>query len=156
VFDPDDTWFVTWDVLRRDEDGDFWFVDRASRMLRTKHGIVATRTIEDVLYGFEALRHTVVFGIRQDEIDRPVAVVATYDDQPLNLPAWNQFAAELSPAERPAWVKRVEAIPMTDGFRPDKSALESEPLEAGAELFAYDESSGRYRSVQAAGPSVRA
>ncbi len=156
VFEPNDTWFITWDVLRRDADGDFWFVDRASRMLQTKQGLVATRTIEDALYAFEALRHTVVFGIRQDGVDRPVAVVATYDDRSLNLQAWNQFTAELSPPERPAWVKRVEGIPMTEGFRPDKAALESEPLDAGAELFAYDESTERYRAAQAPGSRVRA
>lgn len=156
VFEPSDTWFITWDVLRRDADGDFWFVDRASRMLETKEGIIATRTIEDALYDFPALRHTVVFGVEQDGIDRPVAVVATHDDQALNLQAWNRFAADLKPSERPAWVKRVERIPMTDGFRPDKAALEGQPLEGGAELFEYDEGSGRYVVARGRGSSLRA
>jgi putative long chain acyl-CoA synthase len=156
ALEPDDTWFITWDVLRRDKDGDYWFVDRASRMLRTAHGVVATRTIEDALYGLEALRHVVVYGSRHDAVDRPVAVVATHDDHPLNLQAWNRFATQLSPSERPAWVKRVDRIPMTDGFRPDKAALEGEPLEAGAELLTYDELAERYWAVQAGGPNVRA
>ena len=147
VFEPKDTWFVTWDVLRRDADGDFWFVDRASRMLRTASGIVATRSIEDALYGFEALRHTVVFGVHQQGLDRPVAVVVTKGEQGLDLQAWNEFAARLDPRERPHWVKRLERIPMTDGFRPDKSALESEPLDSGIELLLYDEEAGEYRSA---------
>ncbi|UCH28087.1 MAG: AMP-binding protein, partial [Myxococcales bacterium] len=155
VFEPDDTWFITWDVLRRDEDGDFWFVDRASRILRTEHGPVATRSIEDALYGFSALRHTVVYGLRKGGADRAVAVVATHGNRGLELQAWNQFAAELDPAERPKWVKRVERIPMTDGFRPDKSALESEPLRSGAELFVYDDAAGHYTRAELEGSAAR-
>jgi putative long chain acyl-CoA synthase len=144
VFEPEDTWFVTWDVLRRDGDGDFWFVDRVSRMLRTAIGIVATRSIEDALYGFPALRHNVVYGIHQDGFDRSVAVVVTEGNRALDLQAWNEFAARLDPPERPHWVKRLERIPMTDGFRPDKSALESAALGEGVELFIYDERAQRY------------
>jgi len=147
VFEADDTWFITWDVLRRDADGDYWFVDRVSRMLHTAAGIVATRSIEDALYGFEALRHTVVYGVEEDGVDRAVAVVVTKGNQGLDLRVWNEFAAGLDPSKRPAWLKRVERIPMTDGFRPDKSALESDPLDVCAELFVYDETSERYRAV---------
>jgi len=156
VFEADDTWFVTWDVLRRDVDGDYWFVDRVSRMLRTKAGLVATRTIEDALYAFPALRHTVVYGLEADGVDRAVAVVVTQGNRGLDLDAWNELAARLDPRERPAWVKRVERIPMTDGFRPDKSALEGAPLETGAELFVYDETSQRYRTATDDGSAVRA
>lgn len=144
VFEPNDTWFITWDVLRRDADGDFWFVDRASRMLRTTAGVVATRSIEDALYDFPALRHTVVYGVESDGFDRPVAVVVTNGNRGLNLQAWNEFAAELDPIQRPAWVKRVERIPMTDGFRPDKSVIERDPLDAGAEILSYDEKTKQY------------
>ncbi len=146
AFEPDDTWFVTWDVLRFDADGDFWFIDRVSRMLRTATGVVATRAIEDALYAFAPLRHIVVFGVQRDEVDHPVAVVVTDGNRGLNLGAWNEFAAGLPPSQRPAWVKRVERIPMTDGFRPDKAALESGQLDDGAELFVYDPATGRYRA----------
>jgi len=147
VFEANDTWFVTWDVLRLDADGDFWFVDRSSRMLQTAAGVVATRTIEDSLYGFSPLRHTVVYGVEHEGADRPVAVVVTHGNQGLDLQAWNEFAVGLDPSERPAWVKRVERMPMTDGFRPDKSALEGDPLDAGAELLVYDERTALYRGA---------
>ncbi|MGB5702001.1 MAG: AMP-binding protein, partial [Polyangiales bacterium] len=155
VFEPDDTWFITWDVLRRDDDGDYWFVDRVSRILRTPHGRVATRSIENALYGFEPLRHTVVYGVEEGGFDRPVAVVATHGDRGIDLQAWNEFAAGLDPSERPAWLKRVERIPMTDGFRPNKSTIESEPIDFAAELFVYDETAERYRLADPKGPSAR-
>jgi len=155
VFELDDTWFVTWDVLWRDDEGDYWFVDRVSRMLRTPHGRVATRSIENVLYGFAPLRHTVVYGVEQGGFDRPVAVVATHGNRGIDLGAWNEFTAGLDPSQRPAWLKRVERIPMTDGFRPNKAVLESDPLDSGAELFLYDESAECYRAAEAAGPFAR-
>ena len=147
VFEAGDTWFITWDVLRRDVEGDFWFVDRVSRMLRTPAGVVATRSIEDALYGFPSLRHTVVYGVEQDGVEVPVAVVVTHGNVGFDLQAWNDLSTELDPSERPVWVKRVEGIPMTDGFRPDKAALESEPLGSGAELFVYDQKTQRYRAA---------
>ena len=116
-------------------------------MLRTACGVVSTRSIEDALYGFPALRHTVVYGLQADGVEQPVAVIVTDGNRALDLDAWNRFTTDLDPIERPAWVKRVERIPMTDGFRPDKSALELDPLERGAELFLYDEAAGRYRAA---------
>jgi putative long chain acyl-CoA synthase len=154
VFVPDDKWFITWDVLVRDADGDFWFVDRASRMLRTGRGVVATRAIEDALYRFGSFRRAVVYGVEQQGVQHVAAVIATHGDQNLNLHAWNDFAATLQPTERPTWVKRVDHVPMTDGFRPDKSALEREPLDAGVELFVYDDHAQRYRAAPLHGSAV--
>ena len=45
--------------------------------------------------------------------------------------------------------------PMTDGFRPNKAALESEPLDSGAELFVYDEAAERYHAAEPKGSSAR-
>ena len=154
VLEPDDTWFITWDVLLRDGDGDFWFVDRASRMLRTERGVVATRAIEDALYGFGGFRQVVVYGVEHQGAQHPAAIVTTHGDHSVNLQAWNDFAWALQPIERPTWVKRVERIPMTDGFRPDKSALERDPLDAGAELLVYDEHAQRYRAAPVRGSAV--
>jgi putative long chain acyl-CoA synthase len=136
VFERNDTWFVTWDVLRRDGEGDYWFVDRVSRMLRTPHGLVSTRSIEDALYGFPALRQAVVYGVEKDGMQVPVAVVTTHGNRDLDLPSWDAFIAGLDPKKRPAWVKRVERIPMTDGFRPDTSLLEGDLLANAAEHHA--------------------
>jgi acyl-CoA synthetase (AMP-forming)/AMP-acid ligase II len=43
VFLPGDRWFVTGDLLRRDADGDYWFVDRLSDVIRTSAGPVHAR-----------------------------------------------------------------------------------------------------------------
>jgi putative long chain acyl-CoA synthase len=50
LFAPGDTWYVTGDLLRRDGDGDYWFVDRAADMIRTAGGPVSTVQVEDALH----------------------------------------------------------------------------------------------------------
>ncbi|MGB5813420.1 MAG: hypothetical protein WBG86_22990, partial [Polyangiales bacterium] len=153
VSDPDDTWFVTWDVLRQDEDGDFWFVDRVSRMLRTPTGRVSTRSVEDALYGWPLLRQAVVIGVPRGSAEAPAAIVATRGDRPMSLAAWNGFAEALSPDHKPTWIQRVDRIPMTQGFRPDKAALEAASASSEAETFVYDEGTDRY-VARTGSPSV--
>lgn len=149
VFEKNDSWFVTWDMLRRDDEGDYWFVDSVGRMLRTVDGIVATRAIEDALYGFAGFRSVVAYGIRHDDYDVAVGVIATRDDQPIDLEAFNVFAARLAPAERPAWIKRIARMPMTDGFRPDAALVKGDLATGAVELFAYDERGERYEAAGA-------
>src|SRR5690606_20545276 len=50
VFGRKETWYVTGDILRRDADGDYWYVDRTTHLIRGPHGWIAARQIEDVLY----------------------------------------------------------------------------------------------------------
>ncbi len=155
VDERDDTWFISWDVLVQDADGDFWFVDRVSRMLRTRHGLVATRSVEDALYGFSALRQVVVWGIEQGAVQAPVAVAVTDDNRPLELDAWNAFAAKLDPALRPASITRVDEIPMTEGFRPNKAVLEQQDLALAGESYTLDDASGLYAQAPNARSSLR-
>lgn len=144
VFEPDDTWFITWDVLRRDVDGDYWFVDRVGRMLRTADGVVSTRSIEDALYGFAPLRQVVVFGAPPDGHEAPVAVVTTRGDRPISIESWNRFAGGLPTVQKPVAVRRVMRIPFTDGFRPDKARLETMPASGVVETLHLDPATGRY------------
>lgn len=154
VFESDDTWFVTWDVLRRDSDGDFWFVDRVGRMLRTPSGVVSTRSIEDALYAFAPLRQVVVFGAPSDGSETPVAVVTTQGDRAFSVDSWNRFAKDLPASHKPVSVKRVTRIPMTDGFRPDKARLETMPASGVAETLRLDPATGRYARVQGSSASL--
>jgi acyl-coenzyme A synthetase/AMP-(fatty) acid ligase len=49
AFQAGDTWFDSRDVLRRDEDGDYWYVGRLVDILRVPGRIVSTREIEEAL-----------------------------------------------------------------------------------------------------------
>ncbi|HVY49660.1 MAG TPA: alpha/beta fold hydrolase, partial [Minicystis sp.] len=47
---------VSGDLLRRDADGDFWFVDRLAGLVRTPAGPVSSRKVEDALYTLAEVR----------------------------------------------------------------------------------------------------
>ncbi|MEM7136993.1 MAG: alpha/beta fold hydrolase [Myxococcota bacterium] len=155
VFEPNDTWFVTWDVLRRDSDGDFWFVDRVRRMLRTPHGTMSPRSLEDQLYGFPSFRQVVVLGAGGSSVGPPVAVVTTEGDRPLSLQSLNRFTETLPCEDRPAWIKRVDRIPMTDGFRPDHAGLQAAALRGALETFTLDPDTSQYVAPPDAQPPLR-
>jgi putative long chain acyl-CoA synthase len=104
VVRDDGEWIVTSDVVRRDEGGDFWFVDSLSGFVRDQ----STRQIEDRFYA-----------------DFDVDVAAAYG---VGGALWVAFVGEidrerLAEIPEPRVVIRLGEIPLTEGFRPSKSRL---------------------------------
>jgi putative long chain acyl-CoA synthase len=136
VFEPGDRWFITGDVLRRDRDGDYWFVDRLASMVHTTVGLLATPRIEDVLHELPEIELAVVYG--EDIAGRETLVAAVVARDKLDPERFSRrISAELLAHERPMLIRRVRAIPMTDGFRPLKTKLKSDGVEA-LETLRYD------------------
>src|SRR6185312_12243554 len=50
VLEPGDAWLTTGDLVKRDDGGDYWFVDRLADVIHTAGGPVPSRPIEDTLY----------------------------------------------------------------------------------------------------------
>src|SRR5690606_9875133 len=68
VFGGNETWYATGDILRRDADGDYWYVDRTSHLIRGPHGWISPRQIEDALYEVARIELAVVYGIDRDTL----------------------------------------------------------------------------------------
>ncbi|MBT3223554.1 MAG: AMP-binding protein, partial [Proteobacteria bacterium] len=143
VFEPGDRWFVTGDVLRRDEDGDYWFVDRLANMINTGHSVVSTRRIENCLYEMPYVQLVAVIGAHLPGQSQQAPVAFVVSLQTLDEDALSTQLASLAPHERPHLVRRVDNIAMTEGFRPLKSLLR---LDAPAvEEYDYDQAEGRFK-----------
>ena len=137
VFEDGDRWFVTGDLLRRDADGDYWFVDRLSDVVRTPYGPAFTREIEDTIYKLREVKMVAVYGARAPDTGERVLCAAV-------VPRGEAFEVErlaelvrekLEPHQRPVWIRLVDAIPMSDGYRPMKSVLAEEGIEPGPRAF---------------------
>src|SRR5262249_55060274 len=63
VFAPGDAWFRTGDLLRRDADGWYYFVDRIGDTFRWKGENVATQEVADVLNGAPGITEASVYGV---------------------------------------------------------------------------------------------
>jgi putative long chain acyl-CoA synthase len=107
-------WVVSNDVVRRDEDGDFWFVDSVTGFVATTGGPVSTRKVEDALY---ALPEIELAAVTEQE---GALVAAIQARSPVDRARIDEALGKLAPHERPSKVVQVPSIPLTDGFRPKK------------------------------------
>ena len=152
AFEPGDRWFVTGDLLRQDEGGDYWFVDRLADVVRTRGGPVFTRHVEDSLYRRGDVKQVAVYALSQDG-DEVVAATIVPREGGLDLGRLAELVSEkLEPHERPRVVRLAGAIPMTDGYRPQKRALVPHALEGEVHRLGDD---GRYHRVEAGNGASR-
>jgi len=125
VFDPGDAWFVSGDLMRRDADGDHWFVDRLADVVRTSTGPVPTIAVEDALCRLPGVRRAAVYGVEVSSTTGQVltaAVVlrdATADLERLG----REIVSALPIGRRPRFLRRVAELGSTDGYRTQKAPL---------------------------------
>jgi putative long chain acyl-CoA synthase len=149
AFDPDDIWFVTGDVFRVDAVGDYWHVDRASQMVMTRLGPVASTRIEDVLYEVPCVARCVVFGVADPDdagVEVPVAAVQLRPGAALDLAALAAAVQTLPEYARPRQLRVVSEIPLTDGFRPIKRGVRTFD-DASGPRYRWDPRAQRYVDV---------
>lgn len=154
VVERGDTWFVTGDVMRRDPQGDYWFLDRLSDVVRTDTGPVFTRPIEDALYELGEIRLAVVHASDDpDGTQHAEATVVLREHRDLDQEALARLVNfRLKPNARPLTVRIVDKVAMTDGNRPLKGALRASDIQPLC-VYRYDETAQRYvRSKTKASP----
>ncbi|RLB48768.1 MAG: hypothetical protein DRI90_25135 [Deltaproteobacteria bacterium] len=134
-------------MLRRDDDGDYWFIDRLETMARTRNGAVPTPPVEDALYQLSEIELAAAFGVAGDASGQDVLAAAVVSRTELDgARITKALRRELEPSERPAIIRRVAEIPMNKGFRPIKTALRAAGLDPATALqtLRYDEQEQRY------------
>lgn len=162
VFAHGDTWFVTGDIVRRDADGDFWYVDRSSHLLRGPHGWIASRELEDRLYELDGIELAVVWGLAPERLearlrarvsehgDVVVATLVVREPGRFDAQALAGRVALLRPEQRPSFVCLRTEVALTDGFRPLKSPLVRAGLDAADPwLLVWDAEAMQYAALTA-------
>ena len=123
AFESGDRWLLTADIMRRDEDGDLWFVDSRAGIVITQQGFASTRNVESALFALPEVEMAAAWGEKAGAEWRIVAAIQSRT--PIDDKRIDEALSVLSSRERPVRVQRVDAIPITEGFRPDKAALRS-------------------------------
>ena len=143
AFEYGDAWFVTGDVLRIDPEGDYWFVDRSQQLINTPRGPVSTMQVEDVLYELPEIALAAVYGLSTpgQAGEQPVAAIVVREGDTLDLAALARHVERrLDGHARPRFIRRVQEIPLSVGYRPLKQRLREEALAAGqGETLRYDQ-----------------
>jgi fatty-acyl-CoA synthase len=123
VFEAGDAWFRTGDLMRRDEKGFFYFVDRIGDTFRWKGENVATSEVAAALCEFDGVLDASVTGVEIPECDGKAAMAVLVADGELNLPALRRHLVERLPSyARPLFVTIRGEIEVTGTFKHKKGA----------------------------------
>ena len=124
VFVAGDRWFRTGDLMRKDEAGYFYFVDRLGDTFRWKGENVSTTEVATVVSECRGVTQAVVFGIPVPGMEGRAGMAAITTDESFcfgNLRA--HLIAHLPDYARPLFVRLCSVIPTTGTFKPIKGIL---------------------------------
>ena len=150
VFQPGDRWYRSGDLLRRDEEDYFYFVDRVGDTFRWKSENVSTQEVADALSGFPGLEIANVYGVAVEGAEgrAGMAALVLRDPALFDGPAFYAFTTEhLPPYAAPLYVRLVAEADMTSTFKLRKIDLQREGYDVRLirdPLYVRDEATRSY------------
>jgi acyl-CoA synthetase (AMP-forming)/AMP-acid ligase II len=143
-------------LLRRDADGDYWFVDRLSDVIRTATRPVHPRAVEDSIYQLDDVALVCVYPVElAGGAEQPVAAIVPKPGRRLDLARLaGQLEARHPPEARPKLLRVLERMPLTDGFRPVKPLLQSAAMPADGHGYRYDSAAQTFVPIGAGSPVI--
>jgi len=157
VFRPGDRWYRSGDLLRRDEDGYFYFVDRIGDTFRWKSENVSTQEVAEALAGFPGLEIANVYGVAVPGAEgrAGMAALALREGTAFDGRAFFAWTAQRLPAyAAPLFVRLVREPDLTSTFKLRKIDLQSAGYApercAGDPLYVRDAADETYTPSTAA------
>jgi fatty-acyl-CoA synthase len=127
VFVNGDAWFRTGDLMRMDERGYFYFVDRVGDTFRWKGENVSTKEVADTISAYPGVSEAVVYGVTIPGTEGRAGMATLVVSQDFDLIAFQQHLAERLPEyARPLFLRISGEIEMTATFKPKKQDLSRE------------------------------
>jgi fatty-acyl-CoA synthase len=124
VFARGDAWFRTGDLMRRDEKGFYYFVDRVGDTFRRKGENVATSEVAAALCEFAGVRHANVYGVAVPGTEGRVGMAAIVTDGELDLAGLRSHLEGRLPAyARPLFLRISGEAETTGTFKYSKTEL---------------------------------
>jgi fatty-acyl-CoA synthase len=124
AFAAGDQWFRTGDLMRRDEQGFFYFVDRAGDTFRRKGENVATSEVAAALCTFPGVRHANVYGVAVAGVDGRVGMATLVAEHDLDLAQlWDYLAGSLPRYARPVFLRMRSEAEVTGTWKYRKADL---------------------------------
>ena len=124
VFSPGDTWIRTGDLMRKDEQGYFYFVDRVGDTFRWKGENVATLEVAEAICAFPGVKHANVYGVAIPTAEGRAGMAAVVAEKPLDLEMFRQHLASRLPFyARPLFLRIRKEVEVTGTFKYAKTDL---------------------------------
>ena len=129
AFERGDRWFITGDILRRDEDGDYWFVDRVGETFRWKGENISTEQVATVVSRIPWISLCAVYGVQIEGREGRAGMAAVQLAEGEKFDGDSVFKliqSELMPAGRPRFMRVVKELQMTSSLKVIKHRLQQE------------------------------
>jgi fatty-acyl-CoA synthase len=133
VFAKGDSWFRTGDLMRKDADGYFYFVDRIGDTFRWKGENVSTTEVEETIGQFPAVAETNVYGVQVPGHDGRAGMAAVVVDAGFDLAAFHaHLARSLPDYARPLFLRIRGEMDVTSTFKQKKIDYVKQGFDPGA------------------------
>lgn len=129
VFKKGDMHFRTGDLMKADEQGNYYFIDRIGDTFRWRGENVATQEVQEVVSGMPGVYLTSVFGVQVPGEEGRVGMAALMMDEGKKFDPkalYAQVSSNLPNFSQPAFVRVVDNMNITGTFKLRKVELQSE------------------------------
>ena len=148
VFKPGDAWFRTGDLMRRDAQGFFYFVDRIGDTFRWKGENVATLEVAEIVAGAPGVVEATVYGVAVPGTDGRAGMAAIVIAPSFDVAAFRRYLTDRLPSYAvPVFVRILPRLAITETFKQKKQELMREGFDASAPtdpLYVNDPASAAY------------
>jgi len=133
VFAVGDAWFRTGDLMRKDEKGFFYFVDRVGGSFRWKGENVATLEVQEAVSSCPGVLAAHVYGVEVPGAEGRAGMAALVVDSSLDLSVLRaHLVARLPAYARPLFLRIRDELEMTETFKPKTHRLAAEGFDPSA------------------------
>jgi fatty-acyl-CoA synthase len=132
LFEPGDRYFRSGDLLRVDDEGFVYFVDRIGDTFRCKGENVSTAEVADVLSAAEGVEEVTVIGVRVPPHDGQFGLAAVVPSGEFDARAFFETAKSLPSYAQPRFVRVLDALQKTGTFKVQKTELRRDGIDRGA------------------------
>jgi fatty-acyl-CoA synthase len=133
VFEKGDTWFRTGDLMRQDERGYFYFVDRVGDTFRWKGENVSTTEVAEAINTVPGIQDANVYGVAVSGRDGRAGMAAITCKGPCDLTALHaHLSKDLPDYARPVFVRVQSELDVTSTFKQKKIDLVREGFNPAA------------------------
>ncbi|MFI4973899.1 MAG: long-chain-acyl-CoA synthetase [Caulobacterales bacterium] len=152
AFVKGDAWFRTGDLLRKDRDGYFFFVDRIGDTYRWKGENVSTGEVAGALSAYPGVKEANVYGVKVDGQDGRAGMAGLVVGDDFDIAGLAQFLeGRLPPYAQPLFVRLLPQIQITGTFKYRKLDLVAEGFdpEVVRNVYLRDAAKGFVRLTRA-------
>ncbi len=153
VFKKGDAWFRTGDLMKRDADGYYFFMDRVGDTFRWKAENVATNEVAGVLSVFPGVTQANVYGVAVSGYDGRAGMASiVIEGEPDLVDLKAHVDRELPHYARPVFIRLSKDSDTTSTFKFKKTNLVKagfDPAKISEPIFYADPTTGEYSSIDA-------